>query len=70
MKVGILLVPQSNGKWLWNVGRAGAPIASGEASSYEKAQREAEAAAKARAEKVARAQSYVYDTETGERVDT
>lgn len=69
MKINIRLAPLEKGKWHWAIGRAGVMTTSGHASSYEKAQRAAEEAARGYAEEAEKAHFYLYDTDTQGRIE-
>lgn len=69
MKVSIRIYPVGHGLWDWSVGRAGKSDSTGTASSYERAQEEAEAAAVRYEEEVTKAHTYLFDTQTRERTD-
>lgn len=68
MKITIRLTPIGDGRWHWSLGRGGMEAGHGNADSHGEAQSAAEDAAQKYAEEVQRAQSYLFDTTTHERI--
>lgn len=68
MKIVVRLVPVGEGRWRWLVGRAGVTSRSGQADSFDAAQAQAEDAAQEYAAEIVTAQSYMYDTDSHERI--
>ena len=68
MKINIILTPIAEGRWRWATGRAGEVNSSGTADTQAAAMAAAEDAAQQHVAEARRAQLYLYDTDTHERI--
>lgn len=68
MKIVIRLVPLGGGGWRWATGRGGVTSRTGTADSFDAAQAQAEDAAQEYAAEIITARSYMYDTDSHERI--